>query len=173
MADQYPQIAAGDELTAELLMSMLPRIVNKPSSTTRTSTITTTLDPDLQMELEANATYFVEFYIHYAALAAEGFKTDWTVPTGTTGNKCVIGMASTASDADADESLGRFGVHNFSTDIRYGTRDHVGNQAFAYETATVVTSASGVLGLNWTQTVAGTSGTTVFNTSLMRVTRLA
>jgi hypothetical protein len=190
MADQYPQIAAGDELTAALLMSMLPRIVNKPNNTTRSSVTVPAIDPDLQMELEPNATYFVEFHLHYAAVNAEKFRTDWTVPTGATGNRCIIGMGDDgyswtttenigggtngATDANAsNNTLARFGVHGYGTDVTYGTRDHVTNQCYALETATVVTSSGGTLGLNWAQGTSGSTGTTLFATSLMRVTRLA
>jgi hypothetical protein len=187
MPDQYPQWAAGDEITAEKLMQMIPRIINKPTNTSILSTTTPTIDPDLQMELEPNATYFVEFHIHYAALESVGFRTDWTVPSGTTGNKCIIGMAEdgyswTNSEAgmggtdagNANNTLGRFGVHAFATDVNYGTRNHATNQAYALETATVITGGTGgTVGLNWSQRVSdGSNAATVFATSLMRVTRL-
>lgn len=171
---QYPQIAAGDELTADLLMSMIPQTINKPSNTGRSSTATPTIDPDLQMTLEANATYFVEFHLHYAAADAAQFRTDWTVPTGATGNKCVIGMsASNTGNANADNATGRFGVHGFGTDVTYGTRNNGADQVYALETATVITTNSGTVGINWAQATSNAATTTLYATSFMRVTRIA
>lgn len=174
MANQYPQIAAGDELTADLLMSMLPYTINKPSDTGRSNTATPTIDPDLQMTLEANATYFVEFHLHYAAVDAAQFKTDWTVPSGASGNKCVMGMsASNTANTNADNATGRYGVHGYTTDVTYGTRNHATNQVYALETATVVTSSGGTLGINWAQVTSNAGVTTLFANSFMRVTRIA
>ncbi len=173
MPDQYPQIAAGDELTADLLMSMLPRIINKSSNTTRTSTTTFSDDPDLTMQVEANATYFVEFHLHYASLDAAKFKTEWTVPSGSTGNKCVIGPGSTANQADVDNVSGRYGVHGFATDVTYGTRNSTVSQAYALETATLITTNAGTLAIRWAQATSNASDTTLYATSLMRVTRIA
>lgn len=174
MPDQYPQIAAGDELTADLLMSMLPRCINKPNDTARQNTATPADDPDLTMQLEANATYFVEFHIHYAAVDAAQFRTDWTVPSGASGNRCVLGMSpSNLTNTNADNATGRYGVHAYATDVTYGTRNHATNQAYALETATVVTTSAGTLALRWAQLTSNAGFTTVFSTSFMRVTRLA
>lgn len=172
MADRYPEIFAGQDIDADTLVNMQPMIVSKPSATSRASTTTLAADPDLTVQLEANAIYFVEFHIHYAALDATKFKTDWTVPSGSSGNRCVLGMGSTANQASADNVSGRFGVHNYATATVYGTRDHVTNQCYAQETATVVTTNAGTLALRWAQSVSGVSNTTLYDTSLMRVTRL-
>lgn len=171
MADRYPDIKAGQEIDADTLLAMIPMIVNKPSATSRTNN-TIADDPDLTVELEANSVYFVEFHIHFAGLSAAGFKTDWTVPSGASGNRCVIGPGSSATDGNADNISMRSGVHNYATDVSYGTRNHATNQVYALETATVVTSSAGTLALRWAQTTTNATATTVYDTSLMRVTKI-
>ena len=78
----YPQIFAGRRLTPSLLTSMLPVQLWKNANTDRASTTTLADDPDLTTVLEANATYRVTFYLHYAAIDLARFKTAWTVPSG-------------------------------------------------------------------------------------------
>ena len=124
------------------------------------------------MTLDANATYFVEFFLYYSAINAEQFKTAWTVPSGVTGNRAVIGAGSSANEGNLNNVSGRFGVHGFSTSVTYGTRNS-SNQCFAYETSTLITTSSGTLAVQWAQATSGSTGTTLYNTSLMRVTRLA
>lgn len=183
MADRYPEIFAGQDIDADTLVNMQPMIVSKPSSTSRLNTTTITDDPDLTVQLEANAIYFVEFHIHYAALDTAKIRTTWTVPSGSSGNRCVLGMGDdsyslnlSASDTDrnaANNGAGRFGVHNYTTTVIYGTRNHATNQVYAQETATVVTTNAGTLALGWAQGILDASNnTTVFDTSLMRVTRI-
>lgn len=172
-ANTYPQIAAGDDITADLLSKMLPRIIVKPSATSRTSTTTLADDPDLSMALEANATYFVEFFLYYNGDDTGRFKTIWTVPSGSTGNRGVIGEGSTVTTAtNADNVLGRFGVHAYGTSVVYGTRNSA-NQLQAYESGVIITTSSGNVTLQWAQNSSSTTATTLNNTSLMRVTRLA
>lgn len=170
---QYPSIAAGDELTAELLLSMLPRFVVKAANTTRTSTATPADDTELTLPVEANATYFVEFFLYYSAINAEQFRTEWSVPTGTTGNRNVIGAGSTANQSSLDNVSGRFGIHGYATNVIYGTRNST-NQCYAVETATVTTGGtSGNVTLQWAQGTSGSTGTVLYAGSMMRVTRLA
>lgn len=172
-ANTWPPIAAGDDLTADLLSEMLPRIIVKPAATTITSSTSLTADPDLTMALEANATYFVEFYIRYTAINAEKFKTTWTVPSGAGGNRAVIGPGSSANDTNLDNSEGRFGAHAYGTAVGYGTRNSATNQCSVIETAVLITgSSAGSVTLNWGQSTSGSTGTTVDAASLMRVTRI-
>jgi hypothetical protein len=172
MANTYPPIGGGDDITADLLMSMLPRIIVKSTATTRSNTTTFSDDPEMSMTLSANATYFVEFFLYYSAIDAEKFATKWTVPSGVTGNRSTLGPGSSANQANMDNVSMRSGVHAFTTTGLYGTRNS-SNQAFAYETGVLVTTSSGTVALQWTQGTSGSTGTTLYNTSFMRVTRLA
>lgn len=172
-ANTYPAIAAGDDITADLLSSMLPRMIVKPAATARISTGTVTDDPDLSMQVEANAVYIVEFHIYYASIDAAKIKTQWTVPAGVTGNRAVQGPGSTANQANMDNVSMRSGVHLYNTAVTYGTRDSAVNQAFFYEESMLTTSgAGGTLALQWAQGASTATNTTVANGSWMRVTRV-
>lgn len=172
-ANTYPQIAAGDDITADLLSSMQPRIITKSSSTTRTTTTTVTDDPDLSMALDANSTYIVEFHVYYSAINAEKIKTTWTVPSGVTGSRGVQGAGSNANDSSLDNVLCRNGVHDYTTAVTYGTRNS-SVLCHSYEESIVtVGSSSGNVALGWAQATSGSTGTVVANGSWMRVTRIA
>jgi hypothetical protein len=149
-----------------------PVYVNKTSSTTRASTTTFADDPDLTMTLEANATYIVEMFLSLGGIDAAKIKTAWTVPSGATGNRAVDGPGSTANQSNTDNVSGRYGVHNFTTSVTYGTRND--NTLFfkVTETATVTTTNAGTLALQWAQaTSSGTSSVCALG-SWMRVTRI-
>jgi hypothetical protein len=170
----YPAIAGGDDITADLLVSMLPMFAVKSSATTRTSTTTLADDPELTLTLAANAKYFVEFFLYYGAINAEKFKTAWTVPSGVTGTRATLGPGSTANQASMDNVSMRAGAHLYTTSATYGTRDDNTGPCLAYETSIVITGASsGTLAVKWAQGTSGSTGTALFEGSFMRVTRLA
>src|SRR4051812_30104463 len=132
---QYPVVYAGQRITATLLSSMLPLEAYKQTSLTRTATTTLADDPDLVIALEANATYFVEFFIKYAAVATEQFKPAWTVPSGASGGKARMGVSSAVNDSTTGGPFGdgAFGQHAFATSLTYGPRNSTGNQVGAWE----------------------------------------
>lgn len=170
----YPDIVAGQEITAELLRAMLPQTVWKTASTDRAATTTFADDEDLTMQLEASATYIVEFHLLYAALSAADFKTAWTVPSGAGGNRSAMGPGSTAADADADNITMRSGVHNYTTSVTYsGVRNSATNLAIAVETATLTTSSAGTLALQWAQATSNATATRLATGSRLRVWRIA
>jgi len=152
----------------------LPRYAYKPAHTDRVSTTTLADDPDLTMQLDANAVYYVEFWLHYAAMDAVRFKTAWTVPASANGGRSALGpdqgqiLSSTSSGG-----VGRFGVHNFTTTCIYGSRDSTGNQCLAVEEGTVITTTAGTCALQWAQATSSTTFTRLGLGSLMRATRLA
>ena len=169
----YPLIYAGQRVTAALLTSMLPLESVKLSGTSRASTTTFSDDPDLTLQLEANATYAVEMYVHAAAVAAGDIKTIWTVPVGATGNKAVMGPSTAALDGNADNITMRSGVHGTSTVVTYnGVRDSSA-QFYFFERATIVTISAGTLALQWAQSVSSVSSTIVGAGSYIRAKRTA
>jgi hypothetical protein len=172
---QYPTIYAGQRITATLAMSMLPLEAYKATGTTRTATTTFADDPDLTLALEANATYWVEFFIKYAAVTAEQFKTNWTVPAGATGGRARHGVSSAVNDTTAGGPFGdgAWGHHGFTTTLTYGTRNSGSNQVFAYEIGFVTTSTTaGNVALSWAQNASGATGTTVSAGSYARAKRI-
>ncbi len=59
------------------------KYIDKPAGTTRTSTTTLTADPDLQIHLDTNKTYWMELIAPFTSPAAAGFKYSFFVPAGT------------------------------------------------------------------------------------------
>lgn len=171
----YPDIAAGDDITVDLLQAMIPQHFYKTANTDRTSTTTFADDPDLTCELEANSVYFVEMFLCYAALDAADIKTEWTVPTGATGVKSCMGPASDAvAETNANSIEGRWGVHGFGTDVTYGApRNSASNLQYAQENGVVTTTNAGTLALAWAQNTSNGTATRMGSGSYMRVTRLA
>jgi hypothetical protein len=170
----YPIISAGQRITSSLLTSMLPLETFKTASTTRTSTTVFADDPDLTLQLEANATYFVEIHVVFGALAAEDIKTNWTTPSGSVGNRTANGPGSTALEGNADNVSGKYGLHGYGTTITYnGVRDSASNQAWFIETSKIVTTNAGTCALQWAQGTSGVTGTTVGVGSYMRAKRMA
>lgn len=134
---------------------------------------TLTDDPDLSVQLDANAVFEVEFHLHYAATDTARFRTAWTVPASAAGNRSALGpdqgqiLSGTSSGG-----AGRFGVHNFSTVCIYGTRDSNTSQCVALEEATVTTTTGGTCALQWAQSTTNATAARLAAGSFMRVTRI-
>lgn len=170
---QYPVITAGTKVTADLLNSMIPNYAIKPADTTRASTVTLAADPDLVTgTLSAGGVYAVEFHIRFGALSAAGIRTDWTVPTGTTGNREVYGPAATNATNATDAVVldMRWAVHGYGTAVIYtDPRNSVGNQTQIVEHAIVaVGGTAGTVALRWAQNVTNATGTVVNAVSYVR-----
>ncbi|MFI2426499.1 hypothetical protein ACH5A7_20785 [Streptomyces sp. NPDC018955] len=177
---RYPSIYAGQRITGTLMQSMLPDVIWKTANEDRAATTTLANDSDLVATLEANATYHVTMYIHFASLEAAQFQTQWAVPTGATGNRSAAGAAyelassGAATSQAANGGYHRSGVHGFSTSVRYGTRASATNQALALEEAIVTTSSTaGTLALMWAQVTSNATATRVGAGSSMHIRRLA
>ena len=88
---RYPSIYAGQRLTGTLLQSMMPDIIVKNTNEDRPSTTTLANDTDLVATLEANAVYHVVMYVHFAALDAAGFQTQWAIPVDGWATEATLG----------------------------------------------------------------------------------
>lgn len=151
--------------------STLSNYAFKTSTTTRVSTTTLADDPDLKLFLQANSTYFVEFFLSVAAVPAEDVKTGWSVPAGVSGTKRVFGPGSAALQTDADNIAVRAGTHQFGTTMIYnGVRSSLGLQFRVDEVAIVKTTTAGFVAMQWAQGTSGTTGSTVNNDSFVRAT---
>ncbi|MFD3614425.1 hypothetical protein ACFWWT_04080 [Streptomyces sp. NPDC058676] len=167
---RYPSIPPGRRLTSDLMMSMLPDTIYKTSNEDRVSTVTLAADTDLTTTLEANAVYHVQMFIHYAAISAAGFQTDWTVPSGASGSRWVLGAGST--QVSSDNVPGRFGVHTFATACEYGDRASATNLMGGVEEAIVTTTNAGTLALRWAQVTSNATAARVAAGSSLLVRRL-
>lgn len=170
----YPTINAATRVTGALLTSMLPILVNKTVSTDRAATTAFADDPDLQLPLLANATYFVEWDLICGGLAAADIKTSWNVTAvGGSGLKAVVGPGSAAADANADNIAARMGVHGFTTSVSYnGVRDGTAQLFRVYECANLATTAAGLIAVQWAQVTSNATASRVAAGSLGRATRI-
>ncbi|AVH57893.1 MULTISPECIES: hypothetical protein [Streptomyces] len=169
---QYPVIQPGTTVTSGLLMSMLPVEVSKSSATSRASTITLADDPDLQFQLAANATYFIEFFIRYAAVSPGKFRMDFgTLPAGASGNYAIDALDQVVTGGTGDT---RMGVHNPTTPIVLGDRASGSNQCLAQASVYITTSSTpGTLALRWAQETSSATATVVSAGSYARLKRTA
>ena len=171
---KYPSIGVGTRVTSTLLNAMLPDIYLKTGTTTRTSTTTLADDPDLIVPVEANGIYLIQFWVKYSGTTTSSalIKTGWSVPSGTSFNRQVMGPGSGATDTGADNMSSHWGVHGSATAETYGGRGTTGNQLWLMEWATVtVGSTAGNVGFQWAQNVSSATGSTVNAGSYARVER--
>lgn len=146
--------------------------IQKGTDTVRT-TSTISSDPQLQAALEANATYEIIAHLYYAAISAEGFQTVWSVPAGvTTAARAATGYADGTTDSGSGANT-RTGVHNYSTQVGYGTRNSASNQAYAIERGILTTTTAGTFALQWAQETTGATGAKLAAQSRLEVRRLS
>lgn len=155
-------------------MAGLATIVIKPANTDLSSTTILTNDPHLTVSLAAGAVYLVEVYLYYAALNSIGFKTGWNASGGITSvNRSCMGPGSNATDTNADNISMRSGVHAYTTQVTYGTRNHATNLSVATETGMVSTTTASTLTIQWAQVSSNLAATRLGIGSWLRATRIS
>lgn len=177
----YPNWTAGKRLTADSLAAGQLLIAYKPSSTDRASTTTLTNDPDLQLTLAANATYWVEWFLHYAGptngappTTTGTIAVQWSVPSGATGQRGIRGPATNANNSNQDNVSMTAGVFTFATAVQYGARASSNtNQSLAREEGIVTTTSAGICAISWAQAVSSTTANRMANGSWGRALRIA
>lgn len=156
--------------------STLSNYAFKPTATTRASTTTVSNDPHLQVWLEPQSKYFVEVFLSAAGLAAADIKTAWSPPgSALVGNRRVIGTATGgATNVNADDQLGKFGVHLFTTEVSYNLPRNAANLFSQIQEVGLIenTGGSGYLVFQWAQVTSNATGTVLADTSFMRATKL-
>lgn len=169
----YPNYTAQQRLTASSLRAGQILIAYKTIDTNRASTTTFADDPDLQLLLDADAVYSIEFFLNFAGLTVGGFKTAWRIPSGASGLKGIRGPGSSATDGSANNILLRSGVHGTSGSFAYGTRNDASNASFAYETGVLTTSDAGSVAIQWAQVTSNATATRMSVGSWARARRIA
>lgn len=177
---RYPDIRAGQRITGALLQGMQFEEVVKQAATQRASNPNATADPDLQFELEANATYHVEWFIQYSTSSTAMFKTEWGIPSGASGLRRRIGAANTLfngttannSSSDGTWTDVAIATHGLTGVIRYGDRPG-SSQTYLHESGVVTTSNAGTLSFNWAQNASDSFATEVSAFSYGRLKRVA
>lgn len=169
---QFPVITAGVKITADLLASMLPNYVIKASDTSRASTISVNADPELVTgTLTAGGVYLVEFHVRFACLAAAGIRTSWAVPSGTAGNRELMGPGTAnATEANANTTEMKWNSSPFATAGTYTSpRNSTSTPVHFIEKAIVaIGGTSGTIALNWAQLVSNATATIVNANSFVK-----
>jgi hypothetical protein len=167
----YPVIAAGQRVTAGLLVSMLPLSVAKIADEPRASTVTMASDSALTLPVEANATYQMEAYVVYsqnlAASSTSGIKVGWSGPSGsslqwssggTDGPTSLTGQDVTSNSISQTRSL----PSNLATFMR---GDAIG--------LLTVGATAGAFAFSWAQVSSSATQTIVRAGSWLRLLRTA
>jgi hypothetical protein len=185
MAESYPTPLVGQRLTAALLRSMLPQTARKTADTARTATTTTTADPHLQFELEANAVYILDGWIKFDGPAAADINIDWTIPSGTlgeytswgTGNAVIGSSSAPALQTDTQDVRGymiRTETNDISQPRSFGCLGTGATPLTLKIMGTVRTASTpGTYSLDWAQATSNATATTLYTDSWLRLQRIA
>lgn len=172
---QYPDVAGATKVDDVFLAAFLDNYVIKAADATPRVNATLTADPDLTFPVVANALYEVLFNIRWAGLLAAGLRTDWTVPSGTTGNRCCLGPGSAnAAQVDANTTEMKWGVFPYGTAVLYTDPKNANTlQVFTEEKALLAVGATaGSVTLRWAQNVTNATGTIVNAQSYVKYRRI-
>jgi hypothetical protein len=145
----------------------------KSSATTRASTITSASDPHLfTPTLQAGKTYLITFRLWFASLQAAGIRTKWDVPSGTSGNKEVMGPAVTNAVQTTDGVIQdlRWAVHGYATEVGYtDARNNTGLYTWCEESSLVdIGATAGPITMQWAQNNSNATGTILQPRSYVR-----
>jgi len=171
---RYPEILAGNRITAQLLDSMLPDIVIKPANETVTSSTTLQNDDDLFVSVEANAQYEMSLRLLHDSdnNAAADVKTGWTGPSGATmfwgghgANVAETGTSGTITAVNME-------THLINETMTFGGGDSSGTYAIIGGVLTT-SSTAGTLQLQWAQNTSNPIASTVRAGSVLSVRRIA
>lgn len=138
--------------------------VVKPSDTIRTSTITHTIDPHLQLPVAANAVYAYESSISWAADGGPDISFGHSAPTGSTLSNwraVTNGTASIWTDVGANLAAVMFQAAAGTT----------ANRTFIAQGTLRTSSTPGTFGVAWAQNSSSPNQTIVRADSWMRLTR--
>lgn len=172
--EYYPQWLSGQNITADQLNEMLPKVARKTVDTSKTSTTTVAADAELQTTLSANAVYIWDGWVKYSADPTADFVVDFTAPSGALGE---WGAHGAGSGTAGSVSTG-YSIRTESNDIQqfrtyYGTTaaDNAPLTVFLY--GTIRTSSGGTFSLDWGPSNNVASPVTVYTDSWLRFQRIA
>lgn len=184
MAEYYPPVAGGQRITGALLRSMLPQTVRKTADTSRAATTTTTPDPHLTYDVEANAVYIWDGWIKYDGDTAADLNLDFTAPSGALGEWVGFGAGNPVTGASATPTL-RIDIQGGSGYlIRTETTDVTSARSFGVLGTGIplaidlkgtlrVGSTAGTFSLDWAQILSSATATTLYTDSWLRFQRIA
>lgn len=166
---QYPQILAGQTVTAELLMSMLPLDAAKTVSTSRASNATATADPELQVQVEANAEYEFTAFIRYSGGTTGDLKCGFTGPSGSSGSWGARTMSTTATVATDSSDAIRTPLGSTKS---IGCISTTAGQTFTAKGRLITSGSAGTFSFDWAQDVSNATATVIESDSYFTLRRI-
>ena len=167
---QFPAVAAGQRLTADVVGQMLPFWAVKGGGTGRTSTTTLADDPDLLLTLPGSGTFAFELFLNYTGgtLGSSDLKMAMVYSgTSSYGVWAVNGINTTAT---TQANMGGNGTGAAGT-ITVGTSG--GTFLTVDIKGLLVATSSGTLSLQWAQNTSSGTAVTLRQGCWMRITQLA
>lgn len=166
---QFPQLFAGQRLTADLARQMIPFFAIKSTTTSRASTTTLSADPDLVVSLPAAGTWMYELWLNY---------------TGGTLGSSDLKVRMNYSGTSTFDVFGVHGINTTSTSqftaaggtaagggLAVGTSG--GNFFTVIIGGSLVATTTGDLSLQWAQNTSSATSTNVRQGSQMRVWQIS
>lgn len=167
----YPDISAGEDITAGLLTSMLPVIVPKEATEPLSASTTMQNDDELFASVAASATYAVMLHLFHDADVTGDIKIGWSGPTGATMNwGAVVAHVN-------ETSSGTVTAVSMQTRLISETQDIGGGAStgtYSVVHGTLITSTTaGTLNFQWAQRVSSATATNVRAGSMLILHRSA
>lgn len=155
---------AGDIIYASDVAALRPTVVTKPALTSRSSTTTYQVDPDLQNITLGVGTWVIKLLLFWTSGSGTnpGIKTQWSF-SGTWNNpsRALIGPSANGTVSPTVASLMNTSASASNGDASYSQSANAVFAAVREETFNAVVTASGQLGLLWAQNVSSTAATNV------------
>jgi hypothetical protein len=146
----------------------------KAGNTSRSSTTTPSLDPDLQVSVAANAVYEVRASIGYVSnSSSEGIKYDFQLPSGT------MGYTTTRVNDQFTSGFSGNGYASYTSQVNAGSPDTAftfgsGQNTGIQVMGTLQTGGTpGTFGLMWSQNSSSGTSLSVLANSYLTLTRIA
>lgn len=172
---RYPQLTAGQRLTAAVLQEMIPDKIVKAAATDRTSTTTLADDPELQGLALAAGTYEIHVMIFAAsASATPDIKTTWEFTgTWTTPVRALDGPGTTATGGATANTDWRADGQAANSSAAYSLAATSDYSVIHEEAHDVVVTVAGDFSLQWAQQTSDGTATSVKAGSYISARRVA
>lgn len=167
----YPDIAAGDDITAGLLTSMLPVIVAKAATEPLTASTTMQNDDELFASVAANATYSVMLHLFHDADTTGDINIGWSGPTGATMNWGAV-VAHVNETSSGTVTAVSMQTRIISEVQSIGGGASTGTYSVVHGTL-ITSSTAGTLNFQWAQRVSSATATNVRAGSMLILHRSA
>lgn len=173
---KFPDWQVGTDVSAQNLAYMVPNIVIKQSTTTRSGTTTLADDPELSGLALSVGQWWVKFhlYVSCSTSATPDIKTQWAF-TGTAAAtvRMLKGPGSTNTSAQDQLPSVRMGAAASNANAVYGLNASTGFSYVEEESFSLIVTVAGNLSLQWAQNTSDASNTNVHAQSVVQYRQVA